>query len=85
MLHICLLCSKVSSYLRPGMTSLRGCGGLSVQAIRPDEEADLPVDLPEEKNGRAKAKEDNEENAGQHTVLSLRPFEAAPCSARHLL
>ena len=35
-----------------------------MQAIRPDEEADLPVDLPEEKSGKAQAKEDNEEDAG---------------------
>ena len=40
---------------------------VDLQAIRPDEEAGLPVNLPEDKSGKAKAKEDNEEDAGQHT------------------
>ena len=58
-----------------------------MQAIRPDEEADLPVELPEEKSGKARAREDNEEDAGQHTGLPLRPCMDMPCSvhARHLL
>ncbi|CAK0749083.1 hypothetical protein CVIRNUC_001883 [Coccomyxa viridis] len=34
-------------------------------AIRPDEESSLPVGLPEDKGGKQKAQEDNEENAGE--------------------
>ena len=83
-LHLCLLLSMVSGCPGQEWKSLRGCGWLGIQAIRPDEEADLPVDLPEEKSGRAKAKEDNEENAGQHIILSLRSCRNTSCSARHL-
>lgn len=50
------------------------------QAIRPDEEAELPVDLPEDKSGRAKAREDIEENAGQHTTPYFRDV-AGTCHA----
>ena len=59
---------------------------MRLQAIRPDEEADLPVDLPEDKSGKAKAKEDNEEDAGQHTLLSLKSLcKNMPCYMQHLL
>ena len=43
-----------------------------LQAIRPDEEADLPMDLPEEKSGKQKAREDNEENAGERSAPSCQ-------------
>lgn len=48
------------------------------QAIRPDEESDLPVDLPEEKSGKEKAQEDNEENAGgfYEWVPALAAFQS---------
>ncbi len=34
------------------------------------------MDLPEDKSGKAKAKEDNEENAGEPPDLALRPWPA---------
>lgn len=34
------------------------------------------MDLPEDKSGKAKAKEDNEENAGDPPELALRPWPA---------
>lgn len=55
-------------------------GRVRTQAIRPDEEADLPVDLPEEKSGKARAKEDNEEDAGSsHDTRSGLCIDM-PCS-----
>ena len=43
------------------------------QAIRPDEESSLPVDLPEDKGGTQKAQEDNEENAGEPVTCRCSP------------
>ena len=67
----------LSSTTKAGLTSwlgVRASSGISRgfylhidpwQAIRPDEESSLPVGLPEDKGGRQKAQEDNEENAGE--------------------
>ena len=53
------------------------------QAIRPDEESSLPVGLPEDKGGRQKAQEDNEENAGEPVACRPNPrgsLGSCPCS-----